>query len=385
MILAGTGLAVTGAIGVRALTSGAVFPASGTAYKPWRNVERHTPGSSDALVAHAILAASPHNTQPWRFHRAGSGLGLAADLARNLGTFDPYVREMHIGLGAAIENLSIAASNQRRAVRVRFETRDLTTLAARTGPGPLIALDITESDTVPDSLNAMIPKRHTNRGPYRLDAEARHILADAAREAAIDTGVCRIVIIEDEPRARLFDDLVVESTARIISDPEMVKDSDRWFRTQGQIGKMRDGLTLDASGLSPIVLALAKILPPLSASAKHEFWLRSTRAALATTPVRGFFLVPSLYDFGSCLAAGRAWQRFHLAATARELALQPVNQPLEIVDRELSQGREPAMARRLAALIEGDGWRPTFAFRAGFPARAALPSPRRPIGDVIDG
>lgn len=384
LIASGAGL-VVGAVGVRAAMTGAILPASGPAYAPWSDVEAHTPGSAEALVAHAILAASPHNTQPWRFLRAGSGLGLTADLSRNLGAFDPYLREMHIGIGAAVENLVIAASAQRRVVRVRYDERNLTTIADRTGQGPLIALDITEADTVPDSLGKQIAKRHTNRGPYRLDAEARHLLADAVREAAIDQSKCHIVMIEDETRARQFDDLVIESTARIISDAQMVKDSDHWFRHQGEIGKYRDGLTLDASGLSPIMAAVAKFMPPLSAQTTHEFWLRSTRAALATTPVRGFLYVPSLYDLGACIAAGRAWQRFHLAATARGLALQPVNQPIEIVDREFMLGKEADMARRLMALADAGGWRPTFAFRAGFPARDALPSPRRPIAAVLEG
>jgi len=384
VLLSGAG-AVVGALGVRAAMTGALMPASGPAYRPWSDANSHPAGSADALVAHAILAASPHNTQPWHFRRAASGLGLSADLSRNLGAFDPFLREMHIGLGAAIENLIISATSQRRVVRVRYEPHDISSIKERTGLGPLIALDISEADTVTDPLGAQITKRHTNRGPYRLDAEARHVLADALREAAIDQTQCRISTIEDDMRARQFDDLVIESTARIVADAQMVKDSDRWFRHPGDVGKYRDGLTLDAAGLSPVMAAFAKMMPPLSSQATHEFWLRSTRAALATTPVRGFLYVPNLYDLGACIAAGRAWQRFHLAATARGLALQPVNQPIEIVDRELALGKEAAMARRLMALADSGGWRPTFAFRAGFPARSTPPSPRRPVNDALEG
>lgn len=384
VLLGGGGLAAA-AFGVRAGLTGAVIPSLGAAYDPWRSAGKHPPGSAEALVAHAILAASPHNTQPWHFYRAADGLGLSADLVRNLGTFDPYLREMHIGLGAAIENLSLAAASQRRIVRVRHEKRDLAAFTPRTGRGPLIALDISEGDAVPDQLVKQIPKRHTNRGPYKIGAEARHLLADALREAAIDRSLCRFIMIEDELRAKQFDSLVIEATQRIIDDAEMVRDSDRWFRTQTQIPKYRDGLTLDAAGLAPPVAFLAKMLPPMSAKSNHENWLRLTRAALATTPVRGFVVVPDLYDLASCIAAGRAWQRFHLAATARGLALQPVNQPIEIMEREAVRGEEAQMERRLAALTGEGVWRPTFAFRAGFPARNALPSPRRPVSMVLEG
>lgn len=58
----------------------------------------------------AILAASPHNTQPWLFKVTDSQIELYADTRRNIGMFDPYLREMHIGLGCALENLMLAAA-----------------------------------------------------------------------------------------------------------------------------------------------------------------------------------------------------------------------------------------------------------------------------------
>ena len=59
-----------------------------------------------ALVAAAILAANPHDTQPWLFRIADETIEVLADASRHLGAMDPYLREMHIGLGAAIENLT---------------------------------------------------------------------------------------------------------------------------------------------------------------------------------------------------------------------------------------------------------------------------------------
>ena len=58
----------------------------------------------------AILAANPHNSQPWRFRVSDTQIDLFADRGRNLGTIDPFLREMHIGLGAALENLLLAAA-----------------------------------------------------------------------------------------------------------------------------------------------------------------------------------------------------------------------------------------------------------------------------------
>ena len=55
--------------------------------------------------AAVALAASPHNTQPWLFDVTDDAIDVYADRARHLGSFDPFRREMHLGLGCAIENL----------------------------------------------------------------------------------------------------------------------------------------------------------------------------------------------------------------------------------------------------------------------------------------
>ena len=79
-------------------------PGEGPAFEPWTEWRGVTgvSGTGDprmALVANAILAASPHNTQPWIFRPGPGRLELHADLARNLGALDPFLRELYMGLG----------------------------------------------------------------------------------------------------------------------------------------------------------------------------------------------------------------------------------------------------------------------------------------------
>ena len=92
-----------------------------------------------ALVAAGVLAANPHDTQPWLFGVSANAIEIFADLSRNLGAMDAYVREMHLGLGCAIENMRLAAGpngysaesrgeagiadGARRAARRRFTPR----------------------------------------------------------------------------------------------------------------------------------------------------------------------------------------------------------------------------------------------------------------------
>ncbi len=83
------------------------------------------------------------------------------------------------------------------------------------------------------------------------------------------------------------------------------------------------------------------------------------------------------------IAAGRAWQRLHLAATAQGLAAQPLNQPVEMIDRHHALGRGDEFRQALTQFGPADHWEPTFLFRLGHATHPAPHSPRRPLSDVL--
>ncbi|CAN0508840.1 unnamed protein product, partial [Laminaria digitata] len=89
----------------------------GDAYAPWDFDQTGTPQL--VAVRAAILAASPHNTQPWRFETTADRIDLFAEPSRELGAMDPLGREQHIGLGCALENMVLAV--QDRGLRARVE------------------------------------------------------------------------------------------------------------------------------------------------------------------------------------------------------------------------------------------------------------------------
>jgi nitroreductase len=88
-------------------------------------------------------------------------------------------------------------------------------------------------------------------------------------------------------------------------------------------------------------------------------------------------------DMPQAIDAGRAWQRLHLAATAQGLVAQPLNQPVEMIDRNQMLGRNDEFGPALAALARAEGWEPTFVFRLGYAEREAPRSPRQHLPDVI--
>jgi nitroreductase len=385
LLASGAGVAALalGGLGFRAWDRGVWSGGDGPAYAPWKDWQGNILDGLKRPLRAAILASNPHDTQPWLFQIGDNAITLFADRARNLGAFDPFRREMHLGLGAAVENLVLAARAYGFAAKVA-PTASTLSLSPDDTPASAAHIALTSTQAAHDALFEAIPRRHTNRGPYRADqtipAEILRRFADLATDDTV-----RIVFVQDKNARSELGALIVEATVRIIGDPQMSADSARWFRTgRRDIAANRDGITVDTAGLSPIVIAASKILPDLDAVSADRYWLSMTREThVPTAPVLGMLLVRDRLDAPSALQAGRAWQRLHLAATAEGLAAQPLNQPVECIDRDAMLGRADSFGSALAKFGDAPGWEPTFVFRLGVAERAAKPSPRRPIEELL--
>lgn len=371
----------------RAYDQGVFSPGAGAAYEPWTGWRSDPASGPLALVRAGILAANPHNTQPWLFQVGASRIELFADTRRNLGAFDPYLREMHIGLGCALENMRRTARVQGYEVTVIQHPGPLAAAAASPRPQPVATLELSPGRPRPDQLVDAIPRRHTDRGAYAAGRLVPGEMLEAMWAAFQDDTDVRLFLFSAPDERKRFGELVLAATESIITDPEMVAASDRWFRHRWMdVQRRRDGLTLDAAGLGPFVTTMAKLLPPASGETSHRYWRDATRdVQIPTTALFGLIAVRDLYDRPQALRAGQRWQRLHLMATVRGVAMQPINQPVEMVDREREQGKPPRAAAALAALTGEPGWKPTFAFRAGLPTRPPTASPRRPVEAVVLG
>ena len=359
--------------------------ADGDAYAPWRLWnDPQLAGTPLALVAAAALAANPHDTQPWLFRIRDSEI----EVRRRPDA--PSRRDGRLRARAAprarLRDREHGARRSRRTAlprRSRSIDGSLLALAERDRPVVAARLALTRRAAEPgDPLYGAIPNRHTNRYAYDRAAPLPADWLALARGDSGDDSV-RVLLFGDGAERRAFDAAVVAATEAIIADAPMIADSDRWFRdSPAEIDAHRDGPTLEAAGLSPIALGLARLLP-VSAQTSHSAWLAATRdVQLASAPLTGLIAVRDRYDRRGAIAAGRLWQRLHLAATVAGVAMQPLNQPLEMIDRERSTSRGDVWARRLAALT-GPDWQATFAFRAGAPTHAAPPSPRRRLVEIV--
>ncbi|HEX2590723.1 MAG TPA: hypothetical protein VHL34_04480 [Rhizomicrobium sp.] len=382
LIAGGAGAAVLAALGYRIVDRGVFSGATGPAYQPWaewRGIP--TDGPRQPLRA-AILAANPHDTQPWIFEVHPGTITVYADRSRNLGTFDPYRREMHLGIGAAVENLVRAAGVLGYTTYVRAVDGHLA-LSPNKEAVPAVHITLDPGAAASDPLYQAIPNRHTNRGPYTSKPIASETLVRFAD--AIASPFVRPAFIVGDASRKTMGDLMVRATEAIIADPEMSADSARWFRTGSrEVTEHRDGITMDGAGLSSFMVAATKLLPDQSASTADGYWLSMTRdTQVASAPVFGMLLVKNRLDMASAIAAGRAWQHLHLLATAEGIAAQPINQPVEMVDRNAMLKRKDEFGPALAQLANAPGWEATFTFRMGYAERPSVPSPRRPLEDVM--
>ena len=110
-------------------------------------------------------------------------------------------------------------------------------------------------------------------------------------------------------------------------------------------------MTLDAAGLSPLLTTMAKILPAETREQNDQAWIQQTRdTSVKTAAAFGFVVVRDASDSGQRVSGGRLYQRLHLTAVDRGLAMQPTQFP----DRaHRSRESRPEPLRDLPTRLQG--------------------------------
>ncbi|WP_192963699.1 hypothetical protein [Phycobacter azelaicus] len=320
----------------------------------------------------AILASNPHNTQPWQISIDDGSFVLHADTTRHLGAFDPYRREMWIGLGCAIANAEIAAPG------FGFATEEPVIREGLNGFGT-ITLKIDKQAPKLHPLAASISKRRTNRGKYETKAISKDILSLVTTEMGEISGARVVFFDRDTKRGGSFAEATLRGTDAINADKEMSHDGHLWFRgTARKVARYRDGVSVPTAGLSPFISIMGQILPEADVETSGNYWFASTKRQLEYAGGFGLIMVDDLYSRSGQLAAGRLWQRIHLALTKHDLAAHPMNQLPELVDRDRHLGTNRGWRETLTAIAGEDG-HATFAFRYGVPTADVPHSARRPL------
>ena len=373
-------VAVVGGGVWRAWDQGVFSTGDGPAYEPWKDW-RNAKGSPLALVSAAILAASPHNTQPWLFRVSDSSIELHIDKSRNVGALDPYLREEHIGMGCALENLLLAAPANGYAATATLLPGQLAPIPAEPKPQLLARIALTPGKREADELYNAIPLRHTNRGRYDSRKPLPPDFVDALSHLPDGDADVKLFLYTDEADRKNIAKVSSAANKEIYSDPNVQAGSERWVRLQwSQVQRYRDGLTIDAFGLPPIATGIVKTLPQRMLGWLGSRSQKDTYSGLMlSAPLIGFIAVRDRYDQQQCLLAGRTWQRAHLFATSKGIAARPCNEAVEMVDHERALGRPASRAALLNETTGDPTWQPTFVFYMGYPTLTAHASPRRPV------
>src|SRR5215207_272553 len=399
--LAGSGIAieVIGGTVWRAFSNGVFSSGQGPAYEPWQDWKTESDEGAGplSLVASAILAANPHNTQPWLFVVNPNRIDLIAEVNRNIGAIDPYLREMYEGLGCALENLVLAAEAKGYAYNLKL----MPNPTSKTHVASISLITNTKSqnsrmgNTITDSvkLKALslynaIPQRHTNRGPYDKNRPvSQDILESLGSLSKTISPEVRLAIFwfTTVDQRRRVGNLILQATQAIVADRQQSYDDFKWYRSSWQdIQIYKDGLTVDASGSPWYLDVLAKLLPPIS---KEEYGSSQLQLAkdtyIATAAAYGIIAVHDVFDNIQRLQGGMFYQRMHLWGTSNGLAMQPMNQMTERADRETSLGIGQTFGNALKELIANPIWQALFTFRIGYPTIEGLSSPRRSVQEVV--
>ncbi|HXP45376.1 MAG TPA: twin-arginine translocation signal domain-containing protein [Candidatus Acidoferrales bacterium] len=386
--LKGAGVVTVAVVGGgvwRAYHQGVFRVGEGPAYEPWKDWRNHSSEGALTLVRAAILAASPHNTQPWLFKVTNSSIELYLDTQRNTGALDPYLREEHIGMGCALENLALAAAVQGYQARVTPVPGKLGPIPSEPTPKPVARVDLTPGRREESELYDAIPRRHTNRSPYLPQKPIPQAFIDAMSRLADGEVDVRIFLFPGEAERKKIVEISAAANSEIYADPEVGRGSGRWIRVNwSEVQRFRDGLSIDVLGLPPTAIAIAKMMP---LSTLRWFASRTPKNTysdlMLSAPLIGIIAVHDRYNQEHCLRAGRLWQRAHLLATARGLAGRPCNEAVEMIDHEKAVGKQGRRAEMFAELLGDASWQPTFLFYMGYPTLTARASPRRPVEKLV--
>lgn len=311
------------------------------------------------MLAWAVLAPSPHNTQAWAWSVSNGVVELRADRSRLLEVSDPDGRELHIGCGAALEHLLLRLG------------LDDTPVSVETLPDPgdeqLLARVVTGSgdpyERRPDLVEA-IPKRRTNRRAYRGDP-VRTELRSVLTEACTRFGISVRWLVDAESRTALAQ-LIMDSDREQMASPEFRRELADWMRPRNS--RSEDGMHADLLGQRGVAAYVAPLVVRTFDVGKMQ--AARDQGLTEGSPDLVVLSTPS-DDPATWLAVGRALARLTLEAEAAGRASAYMNQPCEL----------PGPRARLAEVLEIAG-HPQLVLRLGLaePVHAAS---RLPVSRVL--
>jgi hypothetical protein len=309
------------------------------------------------LVRYATLAASSHNTQPWRFEIGRDYIRILPDFERRCPAVDPDDHHLFASLGCAAENLVVAGltAGLKAHVSVDARTSNVDIALERTAPSR-------------SSLSDAVVERRCTRSEYDgkpLATEQLRLLEDAGRGA----GVSVLLLTSDRQKDEVAE-FVAQGNTTQFADTAWVDELKTWIRFNARDAlRTGDGLYGPVMGSPDVPPWIGKLFMRLAFSSKAQN-RKDSRNIRSSGAIAVIFSEKN--DVQHWVEAGRCYERLALRAAALGLRTAFINQPVEV-------GKlRPQFAHYLGI---GDR-RPDLVVRIGRGPLAPR-SLRRPLSDVI--
>jgi hypothetical protein len=268
------------------------------------------------LIRYATLAASSHNTQPWKFHISEDSIAILPDYSRRCPMVDPDDSHLFKSLGCAAENLTHAAAAQGFSADVRFDPVE---------DGVMIKLHRDSAAHATDLYRA-IPRRQCTKTPYDgspLEQSALKALEDAGMSENV-----RTLLLLSQTQKETVIDYVNRGNSAQLTDRVFRRELASWIRfNPGAAMRTGDGLSGRALGNPAVPTWLAKLMLGLILTPKKQ---ARTDADNIRSSAGVAVFVAGRNDKAAWVEAGRVYERFALQATALNICTAFINQPIEV-------------------------------------------------------
>ncbi|HEX9686446.1 MAG TPA: Tat pathway signal protein, partial [Burkholderiales bacterium] len=169
------------------------------------------------LIRHATLAASSHNTQPWKFRIRQDSISILPDFSRRCPAVDPDDHHLYASLGCAAENLLLAAQAAGLRGRCSYGASNSS-----------LQVNLEEATPSRSPLFEAIPSRQCSRVEYdgtELSGEELSLLQDAGRGSAVSL----MLLTANKPKEQVAEYVAAGNTAQF-GDPRWAEELKSWVR-----------------------------------------------------------------------------------------------------------------------------------------------------------
>ncbi|MBI4165279.1 MAG: Tat pathway signal protein [Acidobacteria bacterium] len=309
------------------------------------------------LVQYATLAASSHNTQPWKFKLEPGRIVILPDLSRRCPAVDPDDHHLYASLGCAAENLLLAA-----------EAAGLKGHHSYLASGSSVQVNFEETTPSRSALFEAIPRRQCSRAEYDGTALSNEQLR-RLEEAGRGDGVSLLLLTAKKQKEQVAEYVAQSNTAQF-GDSAWAQELKTWIRFNARDAvHTGDGLYGPVMGSPDVPRWLGRLFMRLAFSAKRQN--RKDIAHIRSSAAIAVF-ISEADDKPHWIEAGRCYERLALQAAALDLRTAFINQPVEV----------PTLRPQFGGFLGIGNRRPDLVVRIG--QGPEMPrSLRRPVEQVL--